>query len=253
MRWTRSLAAAALTISAIAPTVEAQFTTTSPAGGALPSAVSPIGGIVSDLIGVNGNRVVSQLAASTLFRGSQGGAASIVIGTQTGFNAATLSALGGGLAQAAFRITLDDGDNAPGDTEANENFLRVNGATVGNFTSVATVLTSGNGTLVAGSQGFGFADDQLRTGFFFTNTGSVLSAIFSGLLGGSLVFEIGDTIPGDFNNFLDFRQGLDASLIDVGTGPVVTPPNIVPEPQTYALLAAGLLGVAGMARRRRAA
>lgn len=253
MRWTRSLAAVALTISAIAPTAEAQFTTTSPAGGALPSGVSSVGGIVSDLIGTNGNRVVSQLAASTLFNGNQGSASRLTIGTQAGFNAATLAALGGGLSQASFRITLFDGDNAPGDTEDGENFLLVNNADVGNFTNVQTVRTSSTGVVTVGSEGPGFNNGQLRTGFFFTNNVGALSTIFSGLAGGSLVFEFGDLVPGDFNNALDFRQGLDASLIDVGTGPVVTPPNIVPEPQTYALMAAGLLGVAGLARRRRAA
>ena len=41
----------------------------SPTGGALPAGVTRVGGIVVDLRGTNGTRVVSQLAASTLYRG----------------------------------------------------------------------------------------------------------------------------------------------------------------------------------------
>jgi hypothetical protein len=42
----------------------------SPAGGALPSSITIIGGIVLDLVGTNGQRVIAQLAASSLFQGT---------------------------------------------------------------------------------------------------------------------------------------------------------------------------------------
>jgi hypothetical protein len=46
------------------------FTVTSPtARGLLPAGVTPVGGIILDLIGVNGRRVVSQLPAARLFLG----------------------------------------------------------------------------------------------------------------------------------------------------------------------------------------
>lgn len=50
----------------------ATFFTTSPAGGALPAGITEVGGIVTDFIGLNGTRVVSQLAASTLYVGFAG-------------------------------------------------------------------------------------------------------------------------------------------------------------------------------------
>src|SRR5262245_60934459 len=89
------------------------FTTTSPTSkGALPPSVSPVGGIVLDLVGINGRRVVAQLPASTLFRGTfnAGSPAAFegnpgTIGVQTGFTPAMLAALGGGLAEAAVRLT----------------------------------------------------------------------------------------------------------------------------------------------------
>src|SRR5262249_41967745 len=52
----------------IAPT---SFTLISPTrAGELPSGVTPVGGVVLDLVGASGRRVVSQLPASSLFRGS---------------------------------------------------------------------------------------------------------------------------------------------------------------------------------------
>ncbi|HEX2797179.1 MAG TPA: retention module-containing protein, partial [Immundisolibacter sp.] len=45
------------------------FTMASPTGFELPSGATPVGGIVVDLIGLNGVRVVTQLSASSLFIG----------------------------------------------------------------------------------------------------------------------------------------------------------------------------------------
>ena len=76
------------------------YTTTSPtSGGALPEAVTEIGGIVLDLVGLNGVRVVAQLAASQLYEGYFDNGTPVgyrgnpgTIGIQTGLSAAAVDA-----------------------------------------------------------------------------------------------------------------------------------------------------------------
>lgn len=242
--FTMAVAAMALTVPA-----SAQLTTTSPAGGTLPSGVTVVGGIVTDLRGANGNHVISQIAASGLYQGF----ASVnpfTIGSLSGFTPGVLGSLGGGLTSAAFRFTLYDGDNAPGDFDFDQNFLLVNDQAFAgnNWSQVVTQETTSSGATIGGT-GLGFADERLMTGWFSSSDATFLNALFGSLSSsGALSFGMNDLDPGD--NFYDFTLGLDASLINVGQGPVVTP-TTVPEPTTVVLMATGLLGIAAVARRRR--
>jgi hypothetical protein len=237
--------------AALAPRSEAQLTTTSPAGGTLPSGVTVVGGIVTDLKGVNGNHVVSQISASSLFTGFAS-TNPFDIGSLGGFSSGVLSALGGGISSAAFRFSLYDGDTAcPSNFDCNRNTLLVNGSGFGtnNWSTVATQRTSSTGTTIGGVTQ-GFQTDQLMTGWFFSSDAMFLNSLYASLSAtGTLRFSLFDQTPGD--NFYDFTQGIDASLIDVGQPPVVTPPTTAPEPATMTLLATGLIGVFGVARRRR--
>ncbi|MDG3005621.1 Ig-like domain-containing protein [Paludisphaera mucosa] len=202
-------------------------TLTSPtSGGTLPSGVTPVGGLVLDLIGVNGVRVVSQLAASSLYvgffndgtpvayRGNPG-----TIGIQTNFSAELLAALGGGLAEAALRVTLYDGDTGVGDfDDQGQNFLLVNGVQIGDFSDVPTVSTTGDGEiLISRNPGGGFRDNTVDTGFFYTNDPTLLEQLYATLGGGSVTYQVQDVDP--YDNFFDFTQGVDGGLIDVGTLP----------------------------------
>lgn len=219
-------------------------TLSSPTGSNLPSAVSAVGGIVLDLIGTNGTRIVSQLAASTLYVGFAGSNPQS-IGTQTGLGA-VLGALGGGLSEVAVRVSLYDGDTSPSNFDYHENTLLLNGLSFGDFSDVATDLTDSTGAVFGSTTGF--SDDLLATGFFFSNDATLLSDFYATLVGtGAVTFAVNDVDP--YDNYYDFTQGIDRSLVDVGTGPVVTPSS-VPVPATLPLLLAGLGGFAALRRRK---
>ncbi len=244
-----------LTIGCAGAAQAATFTDTSPAGGTLPTGFSTVGGLVLDLIGANGARVTSQLAASSLFVGfyNTGTPSSFngnpgTIGIQNGFTPAILSALGGGLQKAAIRTTLYDGDTASGNFDYNDNTLLVNGINFGNWSNVIAQETDGTGVVSSGGfSGGGFRDNVLDTGWFSTTNATLLSSLFSSLSSGTVVYQVNDIDP--FDNFYDFTQGIDTSLINVGTGPVVTPPNAaIPTPA----LLPGLIGLGlGVVRKRK--
>jgi len=229
------------------------FTTTSPTGGALPAGVTEVGGIVLDLTGASGARVVSQLAASTLFSGFN--AANTLIGTHGGFNVSVTGALGGGLLGASVRITLFDGDTAPGDFDFNDLTLKLNGVNFGNFSSVTTQNTNNTGTAAGpGGLGTGFRDGILDTGFFSSVNPTDLGNLFNTITATEEVdFGVVDADGGGDNN-LDFTLGVDGGLINVGQGPIVTPPptgGSAPEPSALALLGLGMAAFSAIRRRRK--
>jgi hypothetical protein len=245
-----SIAAALFAASGIAAATP--FTTTSPTGGPLPAGVTQVGGIVLDLTGANGARVVSQLAASSLFSGT--GSANQLIGTQTGFGPGVTGALGGGLLGASIRITLFDGDSGIGNFDFNDNTLTLNSISFGNFSTVPTQNTNNTGTVQGGSGlGTGFRNNILDTGFFSSTDPTVLSNFFSTLVSTEQVaYRITDVDPGD--NVLDFTQGVDGGLVDVGSPPVVTPPptgGSAPEPSALALIGLGMAAFGAIRRRRK--
>ncbi len=212
------------------------FTMTSPtSAGRLPDNVSPVGGIVLDLIGVNGRRVVSQLSAGALFKGmfDDGDPEAFrgnpgTIGVQVGFTPALLDALGPGLKEVAVRLTLFDGDTAPGNFDAGDNQLLVNGLPLGNFSDVGTEETSQDGqSTLSHNDASGFRNDTLDTGFFHSTDPPVVGALRAALLStGTAVFQLLDADP--FDNFFDFTRGLSGGAIDVGRPPSVEnlPPTV---------------------------
>ncbi len=247
MRFTIGFAVAALAAATGANATP--FTKTSPTGGALPAGATEVGGIVLDLKGANGNRLVSQLSAASLYEGFAN-ADPLIIGTQTGFTPALVNALGGGLQSASVRVTLFDGDTASGNFDFNQNLFFLDGISLGDWSAVATQETASDGVTLL-SSGFGFGDDILSTGWFTLSGAGNLASLFAALGDGSLVYSLSDVDP--FDNFYDFTQGVAGGLINVGQPPVVVPPatGVIPEPATWAMMIAGFGLVGGMLRRRR--
>ena len=229
MKTLRNLALAALGAFVTASAALATpFTTTSPTGGTLPLGVTEVGGVVVDMQGGSGTRIVSQLAASSLFQGSAYGGTPasyqgnpMTIGIQGGFSPAIIAALGGSLASLAVRITLEDGDTGPGNFDDNQNTLLINGVNAGDFSDVVTQNTSADGlTMISDNAAGGFRNGLLDTGFFVVTGPADLAAIFTALAGtGELVFQLQDVDPGE--NYFDFTGGVDGGLIHTGTGPTI--------------------------------
>jgi hypothetical protein len=208
------------------------FTVTSlTARGLLPAGVTPVGGIVLDLIGVNGRRVVSQLPAARLFvgrfdsgtpgefRGNPG-----TIGIQTGFSRAVLAALGGAIKEMSVRLTVEDGDSAAGNFDFHDNTLLLNGIPVGDFSRVPTEETTADGrTALSANPAGGFRNNTLDTGFFHVTDRAVLADLFVSLLRrGSVAVQLRDVDP--FDNVFDFTRGVSGDLIDVGLPPTTDRP-----------------------------
>ena len=224
------------------------FTKTSPTSqGLVPTGISEVGGVVLDLVGSNGARVVSQLSASDLFEGWSSSTPNTLIGTQTGFTASLLSALGGSLQEVGVRFSLYDGDTAAGNFDFNDNSLLVNGVNFGNWSAVNAQNTDslGNATALGLSNG-GFRNNTLDTGWFYLTDAAKLASFFSSLSSGQVIYELNDVDPGD--QYLNFKQGIATSLTNVSLAPTVTIPTTttssIPEPSTaFGLLALSFFGV----------
>lgn len=215
------------------------LTMTSPTtGGALPTGVTAVGGIVLDLVGLNGVRVVAQVSAASLFNGvfSPADGNPSLIGVLGGLSPQVLAQLGGGLSQMAVRLTVHDADASVGDIDFNDNFLTLNGIQIGNLSTPQTHATNQAGDLTGAATGF--QNSALSTGWFFVTDAGVLAAVFASLQSGNQAsFGLFDRDP--FDQGYDFTQGIQGSHFEITT------PNQAPDAinDGYVISRNGLLTV----------
>ncbi|MCB1957726.1 MAG: PEP-CTERM sorting domain-containing protein [Rhodocyclaceae bacterium] len=236
------------------------FTSTSPSGLDVGSVgASTVGGVVVDLWGTNGAHVVSQAAASSLYKGFSNNGVPVpyrgnplTVGIQTGFAATVDLALGGSLQSMSVRFTLWDGDSANANFDLNDLRLLLNGYDAGNWSAVNAQQTDSFGQITGSALGTGnfsqggFRNATLDTGWFHLTARDQLDSILASIARlGELIFEVLDRDATD--NFFDFTQGIDVSLLDVGRPPSLIPLTPVPAPGTLALVG---LGLGAMLRRR---
>lgn len=244
----------AIALFASASASASTFTETSlTSKGAVVPGVTSVGGIVVDLVGTNGTRVMSQISAGGLFSGDVSGVTNVNIGSQGSWDSTVTNALGGGIAEAAFRLSLFDGDNAAGNFDEDDNNLLINGFNFGNWSDVQAENTTALGVTAAGGfSGGGFRNNLLDTGWFFSNDATLLGNLFNSIIATEVLSFQLQKLDSSFQ-FYDFAQGIDGSLIDVGSGPVVTPPNAVPLPAAAWLFGPALLGFLGLRRKSKSA
>lgn len=215
------------------------LTMTSPTtGGALPDGVTAVGGIVLDLVGLNGVRVVVQVSADSLFNGvfSPADGNPSLIGVLGGLSPQVLAQLGGGLSQMAVRLTVHDADASVGDVDYNDNFLTLNGIQIGNLSTPQTHATNEAGVLLGVATGF--QNSALSTGWFFVTDTAILAEVFASLQSGAQAsFGLFDRDP--YDNGYDFSQGIDGSYFEITT------PNQAPDAinDSYVISRNGLLTV----------
>lgn len=195
-----------------------QYFITSPAGGAIPTAATPIGGIVLDLVGKNGVRLFSEVSASSLFKGYNFSDKSLTVGTLTGVDR---DLLGGGLQSAAVRLTLYDGDSARGDFDYQDLSLSLDGARLGSLSDLLTYSHDSKGGNV--SVGDGFANEKTATGWISVASDD-LSKLFDKLQTDPTKRSIFEVISKDGDTqYYDFTAGIDASFSNVVVAPNAAP------------------------------
>jgi len=208
-------------------------------GGALPDGVTAVGGIVLDLVGLNGVRVVVQISADALFSGvfSPADGDPSLIGVLGGLSPQVLAQLGGGLSQMAVRLTVEDADTSVGDIDFGVNFLTVNGIQVGSFSTQATHSTTSAGVLLGTATGF--QNSAISTGWFLVTDSGVLAQVFASMLSGNQA-SIGLYDRDPYDQGYDFTQGIRGSHFEITT------PNQAPDAITdgYATSRNGVLTVA---------
>ena len=198
--------------------VPAYFTTSPVLGGStLPISVPPIGGVIYDFIGLNGVRLSASISANNLPVFSSQNNTSTLLNTTT-ISARSLSALGGGISELGVRITISDGDTEPGGSWVNTSFLSFNTvAQVVDLSATQTFTHNGSGDVGANAIQPGYPNQQLATGWSLVTDATKLAAIYTSLVSGGGKLDLNWQQVGTGGNALDFKAGINASLLSFPT------------------------------------
>ena len=209
----------------------------SPAGGQLPCQITPVGGLVIDLVGFNGTRIVSEIAAGNLYSGTTKGNTTYTIGSMAGFSTSLINSLGGGLASASLRLTMGDGDNALGEDWYDAEILFANGVSFGTFSSVSTIEADTYGNVLTTNTNGGFRGGSIDTGFFSlsgTAQKVALAALYSTLSSGTMTITFSEKWGG---NVTSFKMNVPDDYASVSVAPmIVSYPLVNPIQNAYPVL-----------------
>jgi Ca2+-binding RTX toxin-like protein len=188
--------------------------------GTLPSVVSEVGGLVLDIIGANGNRLIIQIPATALNNVPAG--ATLVNLASIALTAAQYAALGGGIAEFDVRVTAFDGDSQPQEADGDiVNGFRFNGGVQGDISDNRAQTTSADGrTVITEREGFG--DGTLDTSWI-RFSGAAATAFYNSINPANPVISI---------DYVDTDGAQDAIIWTEGLAPDqaanAVPPTFVP-------------------------
>ncbi|WP_100643167.1 PEP-CTERM sorting domain-containing protein [Alteromonas facilis] len=250
----------AFALSIMCFSTHASLLLTSPTGyGNLGAAIPDFGGAVIDIVGNNNNRVVSFISERELAHVGLTTDSSGYVETAIGalaFNEEMLDALAGGISQIAIRLTMWDGDNdllngVENGFHANKNFLFVNEAEFGNFSTVETIAFERFGVSQVATPGTtGFISDYTSVGWFWSDSASLVGGIWDSITSTglfSMKFVISGAAPGH-KNFISFSDRDDRLETQVKSFTEIS----VPEPNSILLMlfVVALFGITALKTRK---
>lgn len=256
-----------LSLSIVCGSSHASLLLSSPTGaGSLDSSIPDFGGAVIDIVWDTGERFSTFLGTEYLLKRE-----TVITDVNTGLASAEIgsyffgsdffnSSFINGINKLAIRLSLYDGDNATiggvdsidGQFQANENFFVVNGANLGNFSTVETVTFTQKGQeIIDTPDGMtGFLGSYTGVGWFYTDNVSVLDTVFQGIINTGVLqmnFEVDKVTQGKVKGL---KQKNYLSFAEPNRRPSPEPPVQVNEPSSLIMFLSLILGWGVLVSRR---
>jgi len=255
-----------LLLSIVCGASHASLLLSSPTGaGSLDSSIPDFGGAVIDIVWDTGERFSTFLGTDDLLKES------VVTDVNTGLASADIgsyffgsdffnSAFINGINKLAIRLSLYDGDNATmdgvdsidGEFQANENLLMVNGANLGNFSTVETVtFTREEQEIIDTPEGMtGFLGGYTSIGWFYTDNSSLLDTVYQGIVNTGVLQMNVDIDKATLGKVENLEQSNFLSFAEPNRRPTPEPPVSVNEPPSLIIFLSLIVGWVMLVSRR---